>query len=128
MKQVWCIASYDSSIYAAGTFATAGGNPATNIAKWTSPTATQNLLLTKEDVRVYPNPAGDQLSLYIQPHSTGNFTLTLTDELGRQVLQKENVPSGATYNVDLSRITPGTYYLNLNSTTSSCSEKIAVKK
>lgn len=64
------------------------------------------------EIKVYPNPVTHLLQLQIPPDTQLNLTLELMDYLGRKLpferfqFQKEHL-----YRLDLSHLTPGTYYL-----------------
>lgn len=81
---------------------------------WGTPlTITSVKNLEKEDqVKVYPNPAADFVTIENRSGKAGKYIISLTDMQGRAVLKNETAIS-TTYKVDLSLLKPGAYLLKL---------------
>lgn len=105
-----------------------GHNTITETVTTYDPTAVQQLSQKSIVTKVYPNPAGNYIFLYIQPVNSNNFTVTLTDEAGRLVYIKENIQPTITYSLDLGHVAAGMYHLNISNTELRHSEKILIRK
>ncbi len=71
-------------------------------------TGTANITLA-EDVQLFPNPAGDELTIKMDKGSYNNFVIT--NSIGQQLIQKQL--TGVETNFDISRLSPGLYYITL---------------
>ena len=83
--QVWSIAAYNGSVYAAGQFPTAGGVPAINIARWTSPTAAGYISPTAKEVNIYPNPLDRNSVVAFYAAMKTNVAIDVYDITGRHI-------------------------------------------
>jgi pimeloyl-ACP methyl ester carboxylesterase len=66
------------------------------------------------DLSIYPNPSSNSITLYYS--STGKYTINVVDILGKQVLPEiigYNM-SGASRRLDISSLTKGMYFVELN--------------
>jgi hypothetical protein len=73
-------------------------------------TMTAGVAEMNRSVRVYPNPASEQL--FLQTPGTGNYTFSFTDIMGRNVLQGE-LHMAQIQTIDISSLTPGMYVVTL---------------
>lgn len=71
----------------------------------------------------FPNPVSKQLNISIA--ECDNYTISIMDVSGRTVLQ--NVSSDKDMIIDLAGITPGVYFLNVKTATSSVSKKLIIE-
>jgi type IX secretion system substrate protein len=80
---------------------------------------------TNDGIVIYPNPANDAVEISMPYESFyGNNFYVLTDALGR-VLDKKNI-SNATTQVDTQSLTPGTYWIRIESDNNISMHKIIV--
>jgi YHYH protein/Secretion system C-terminal sorting domain len=91
-------------------------------------TAVAQVLANKFSLDVSPNPATDFIHLFIQPIASNNFTATITDEAGRKVFSQKNIQPSITYTLDVSKLTPGSYILDINNETTDHAEKIVITR
>jgi N-acetylneuraminic acid mutarotase len=85
-------------------------NPATGIA---DPQATHT------DLQLFPNPAGDQLTIQLQKE--GPHTYSICTASGQQAM--EGILSGSSQTIDLSELDNGMYFIKVNS-----SERTVIRK
>ncbi len=76
-------------------------------------TSVNNNMSDGSDFNVYPNPARDQLNIYMNSTETGEFKITLHDQMGRTVMEEAwdkwlNVKS-----LDVSFLPKGIYFLRI---------------
>lgn len=78
------------------------------------------------DVKMYPNPAQDNLTIDYTSSATEDVTITVTDMTGRVLIsQNRNAVQGDNQlNIDLSELPRGNYFLQLKSTTTSTIQAI----
>jgi subtilisin-like proprotein convertase family protein len=75
----------------------------------------QNSAVNNSGVNIYPNPAGDYLSISVKDRNTLISTVEIMDVTGRKVLnasfdKKENV-----YSINVKNLTKGIYFVEINS-------------
>jgi hypothetical protein len=128
-EQVWCIASYQNDIYVAGTFSTAGGMTASNIAKWTDPTAVSKLSNTLTEVSVFPNPLTKSSVIGLNCKVSQNVTIDIYDIQGKQVqhiFDGTLNPGECSYRIQGERLSGGSYILNVRSNAGVITQKLLV--
>jgi uncharacterized delta-60 repeat protein len=80
------------------------------------------------DVVIYPNPAGDRITINYSLNQFNNITIRLTDITGRlasTIVSNELQPAGQHQKViDLSEISSGVYFLIIDNGTQSISRKL----
>ncbi|MFK7947918.1 MAG: T9SS type A sorting domain-containing protein [Saprospiraceae bacterium] len=78
------------------------------------------------DVKVYPNPAQDNLTIDFTTSADEDVIITVTDMTGRVLIsQNRNVAQGENQlNIDLTNLPQGNYFLQLKSTTTSTIQAI----
>ncbi|PSK89871.1 choice-of-anchor V domain-containing protein [Taibaiella chishuiensis] len=81
----------------------------------TNPTSVQDLAAIS-DLRVYPNPATDQLHLGSDQVTPGNYQVTIYDMTGREVLRQAQQAGAGKLQVNLAigHLPAGSYILHLN--------------
>jgi len=74
-------------------------------------TGIKDLIYLAPEIMVFPNPASDRLNLKFVPlHKTGDFTIRLYDESGRNVLIKEfSFRTDEYFSIETSGFVPGMY-------------------
>jgi hypothetical protein len=75
-----------------------------------------NLTANGPEIRVFPNPVQNrQLNLYINVRQKGQYTLTLSDPAGRQLIKQIiDHPGGSLHRlIDVNKIPGGLYYLEI---------------
>jgi len=79
-------AAYDSSLYVGGGFDTAGGLPARDIAKWTTPSAI-NELSDNNYCKIYPNPSDGKFTIQwsVVPPQADQWSVEVYNVLGEKV-------------------------------------------
>ena len=85
-----------------------------------------NDLPTANLFSVYPNPADGSVKINYTSDVTGKVNISVVDVTGRQVIVRE---SNAKSNdqIDLSKLTSGTYFINITTEKATHSEQIVVK-
>ena len=81
--------------------------------------------MTMPSLKLYPNPATDNLGIYLGQEVT-NATVNVTDMTGRTVLKKDNL-SGTSLTVDVSSIATGNYIVKVTSDGKSSAAKFIKK-
>ncbi|MEL7534295.1 MAG: T9SS type A sorting domain-containing protein, partial [Bacteroidota bacterium] len=80
------------------------------------------------ELRIYPNPANDELNLDFGQALADDLQIRLLDMQGRPVQQRSLNPGKAFYKVDLQKLSAGMYYLELyNRENSIHRQKIVVR-
>ncbi len=89
-------------------------------------TATENLL-TKEEVRVFPNPTSDYIRVQMNLDRPQGVNVYLTDVSGKilKMTNRSQFISG-TIEVDVQSVPAGTYFLNVTSADGMRTEKITI--
>jgi thiol-disulfide isomerase/thioredoxin len=82
-----------------------------------------------DSIRIYPNPAKDILNIAFQA-GTGNYTITVTDMLGRTVVNKTFKGLFGHQNIELpvSQLNAGHYIMKINDGNASYGSKFVVSK
>lgn len=62
---------------------------------------------------VYPNPASNYITIYIEPSDHNNVKMFMADMSGKIIKQMENLQSTIMYQIDLTDISNGTYFITL---------------
>ena len=76
-------------------------------------------------LRAWPNPFNSETTFQLTVASPGEYTLSVTDILGRVVLEKQlTLVSSMQYPMDFSHLAAGCYYVRWASTTSSITTRI----
>ncbi len=86
-------------------------------------------VLATSGIRIYPNPANDQLQLDYYLSANNEARITLTDVSGRQVRVIESGLQSAgmhTQMIPASDLNPGIYFLNLKTETQNLTEKVII--
>lgn len=66
-----------------------------------------------ESLSIYPNPTNSMLRVNASFDSDSN--LKITNSLGQDITSQVSLnPSGAVINIDVSKLTPGTYFISIN--------------
>ena len=75
---------------------------------------------------IYPNPANDQLNIYIEDEYTGKTELTLMNEIGMVVWSKYFDKTDLNYQteINMSDFSNGVYFLRINSDQKSITKKV----
>ena len=79
-------------------------------------------------ITIAPNPADDYTTVIFEFEEIKNLNFNLYNNLGQRISmdQIDNVQNGS-FNIDLHRLTPGIYFLNITDGSSSMIEKIFVE-
>jgi hypothetical protein len=76
---------------------------------------------------IYPVPCNEVLHVMNLNHDGTNFTLELYDAVGRQVKSVENgILIGKSYSINVSKIPPGIYYLQIHSNAGVSTRKVPI--
>ena len=75
-----------------------------------SNTITNTPTVSKNKLRVYPNPASDNLNIFL-PDDVSNVTCILNDNLGREVVRQ--IMSSGQNSLDIQSLEKGIYWINL---------------
>jgi hypothetical protein len=75
---------------------------------------------------VYPNPADGSVKINYTSNVTGKVNISVVDVTGRQVMVKES-DAKSNDQIDLSKLTSGTYFINIATDKATHSEQIVVK-
>ena len=85
-----------------------------------SATATKEIVNPNFAIRLFPNPAGDQLNVSVDG-STKNTTIKIYDMTGKQVMQQ--VTTNTIIKLNVAKLPAGVYMLNVNNGTETRSVK-----
>lgn len=77
---------------------------------------------------IFPNPAGNFINLFIPPVNSSNFTVRLTDQMGKTVFTQQNVQPTILYTFDMSAIPAGMYVMHIKNEAITWSQKVALVK
>ena len=82
-----------------------------------------------DQLRIYPNPASDQLNISFSAEDKSDFTLHLISVTGESVYAETTSDfSGKYFNtVDLSQLSKGVYFLRMTNENGTVNEKVVVK-
>ena len=85
---------------------------ACRIRKVTPPPVGISLLRSKDEIRIFPNPASDYLQVQFKRQFTGSISIYNTTG---QLLQKEDLTKSLEYHLAISAFPPGLYFLKIRS-------------
>lgn len=91
----------------------------------TPPTTDVYDLFLDESLVVYPNPAGDQLTL--KWNASGPVQLTLIDATGRVCMQRSGI-TGGLYNIDTHDLANGIYVCKVSGDSGQFRQKVLIRK
>jgi len=94
---------------------------------WIDPTGIADNTL--QGMKLYPNPATDNLSVAISSNEHANADLTIVNLMG-QVMYSDNVAlneGNNLLNVNISNLTPGVYMINIRTNKGTSTQKLIVK-
>lgn len=77
---------------------------------------------------VYPNPASNFITIYIDPSQHNNVRMIINDLNGRQVMTMANLQPAISYPIDLSGFASGTYLISLTDAEGTVQKKIVIQK
>ena len=82
--------------------------------------------LSLDVLNIYPNPANDQLNIFIEDEYTGKTELSLMNEIGMVVWKKSFDKTDMIYQteINMSDLSNGIYYLQINSDQKSITKKV----
>jgi len=78
------------------------------------------------NVQVYPNPANDQINVELPAGFSDNYTLTLTNILGKVILT-EKVSHKDKINIRLANVAQGVYFLTIDAKGQKATKKIVIE-
>jgi len=82
-----------------------------------TPTASARTALKQVEVKLFPNPVQNNLMIWAPEHKSLSMVNILAAD-GRMVSQQSiDFSAGAAVNVDVTNLTQGTYWLQINSAT-----------
>ncbi len=81
-------------------------------------------------LNIYPNPANDQLNIFIEDEYTGKTEITLMNEIGMVVYSKSFDKTDLTYQteINMNEFSNGVYFLRINSEQKSITKKVMKMK
>ena len=94
---------------------------------WIDPTGIADNTL--EGMKLYPNPATDNLSVAISSNENASADLTIVNLMG-QMVYSENVAlneGNNLLNVNVSNLTPGVYMINIRTNKGTSTQKLIVR-
>lgn len=95
---------------------------------YTGPTAVAQVSQNDFTPEIFPNPAGNFINLFIQPVNSSNFTVTLTDQMGKTVFSQQNVQPTILYSFDMSAIPAGMYVMHIKNEAVTWTQKVVLVK
>jgi hypothetical protein len=127
-EQVWCIAPYNNSIYAAGTFTQASGITVSNIARWTEATSVNENFIDRNDIHIYPNPVADNSIIEFSLNKKSLITINIYDLIGHKIssLVNDDLEPGK-HQVSVLKngaLSPGIYFVRFTSSKENFTIKI----
>jgi hypothetical protein len=75
---------------------------------------------------LYPNPAADHLSYFIESYTENNMKAALINELGETVYSQDFIQPSVSYTADISKLPAGIYFLKLSNQTSFTTSKVMI--
>jgi hypothetical protein len=124
---IYAVCDYSNNIVVGGNFNIIDGNSIKKIAEWIGGSnfdtcsnfnaINYNVLLKL--INIFPNPAKDKLIIYSNNIQLDNFRII--DFLGREIYSEKVSGKGET--LDVSSLSPGLYFLNLQTPQGRCSKK-----
>ncbi|MBC7774369.1 MAG: YHYH protein [Phycisphaerae bacterium] len=78
--------------------------------------------------KAFPNPASEQLYLYLVPSFSSNMTAILFNQNGQALRQVENVQTGVNYTFEVGDLPAGVYALQINDGKSRTVKKIVIAR
>lgn len=85
---------------------------------------------SSSEIKVFPNPANNQLSVFINPDKNMSYNLVISDVMGKQISSFSYNPSsiGTIYNLDISKLASALYILNVESSDKKFTKTIRFNK
>ena len=78
-------------------------------------------------LKLYPNPAGEKIRVESGENWTGNLNIGISDMSGKTLLRlKKKAPVDSSFEIDISRLLPGEYILNIEDKSAIGSKKFIV--
>jgi hypothetical protein len=92
-------------------------------------TATNDVVLNKENIKLYPNPTTDQINVQFNLNHTSVVTFKLTDISGRTILTQKNTYRAGNNNVSIhcSGLQKGVYLLQTIISNKATTQKIVIE-
>ncbi|MEO5569500.1 MAG: kelch repeat-containing protein [Bacteroidia bacterium] len=91
-------------------------------------TGVENFSANDMDVKIFPNPANDYVTIKFNTSHTAKTTLSLTDLSGRKITQWNLMNSTNEIRLSLSDVASGFYLLKIKTTQNSQSQKLFITK
>ena len=82
-------------------------------------------IAAKETVKIYPNPASDQITVSFGATQPQPFAIAITDSLGKRIYSK-SYQAGNTATIDVASFSKGFYFLTIISNEKKQTQKIIV--
>ena len=89
------------------------------------PSGVQDMDLVKEQISIYPNPASDWLMIAYKGKSKSALSIKVLDYCGRLI--KQQIPLKESIEIDVSDLTGGIYYIEVESDESKVTKKVIIK-
>ena len=83
--------------------------------------------LAKENVKIYPNPASNAVTIEIPNLNNEVYSVAIVDAMGRVVLEEKNI-AVSSKTIETSNLNNGFYFVRLNSGAESRIEKIIINR
>ena len=77
---------------------------------------------------LYPDPATNYTTIYIEPSEHNNISMFITDMNGKIIKLMENLQPTITYQIDLSSIASGTYFITVTDGIGTTQKKLVVNR
>lgn len=89
-------------------------------------TVNVNEIATLRSIGLYPNPTGDYIHLNVVFENTEELEIAIFNIFGMKILTEQLVVSSLDYDVDVSNLSEGTYFLQLRTSNGVHTEKIEI--
>ena len=80
------------------------------------------------DFQFFPNPSNNYLSIFAAPNESNNMRASISNCIGQIVLIQDYIQPAVLYMFDLSKLSDGVYYLQLENKTTKTVQKIILTK
>jgi hypothetical protein len=85
-----------------------------------------NFINNSIEFLVYPNPAKNNVNVYLSPSFNKNMSATIYDVFGRALKTVNNIQTGVNYNIDVNDLPNGNYVLQINSDLGKTNKKLII--
>ncbi len=89
-------------------------------------TTASNDLENPINFKLYPNPASDELNLFLIPSFESNLTMTIYNAMGEVVLLQKNIQTAVNYSFDIKNLSNGVYFVRVANDKAASTSRILI--